>query len=210
MDDLGIRASRARVVCASQCVGLELTASGGCGSRGFDLGICSWLSISPAQSGSSWWPFGGHLVARRAEVVQMAPGSASRFSHGSCAIQTIARPAGFSWGGRGRRRAASLSAVPVGRTELDRCRRPVRRPVARRLRRPRSCTRDRPRRPRRRPSWRPRPRWPWTSRPTTTAVTADPAGARLCGVGARCGMTWARRTPVSASCCRGRSTRRHP
>ena len=41
---------------------------------------------------------GGHLVARRAEVVQMAPRSASRFSHGSCAIQTIARPAGFSGG----------------------------------------------------------------------------------------------------------------
>jgi hypothetical protein len=81
-------------------------------------------------------------------------------------------------------------------------RRPVRRPAARRLRRPRpparSCTRDRPRRPRRRPSWRSRLRRPWTSRPTTTVVTADPAGAHLCGVGARCGMTWARRIPVRA------------
>lgn len=92
-------------------------------------------------------------------------------------------------------------------------RRPVRRPAVRRLRRPRpparSCTRGRPRR---RPPWRPRP-WlcrPWTSRPTTTAVTADPAGAHLCGAGARCRMTWARRIPGRAPCFCGRSTKRHP
>lgn len=35
------------------------------------------------------------MVARRADVVRMAPRSASRLPHESCAIQTIARPARF-------------------------------------------------------------------------------------------------------------------
>lgn len=105
---------RARAVCASQCVGLGLTASVGSGSRGCDLGIvhgCRFPGPVRSELVAIWWP-GVRRSCRR------LLGQPRGFRRGVVpSRQSRGRP-GFR--GRGRRRAASLSAVPVGRTELDR------------------------------------------------------------------------------------------
>ncbi|GAA0344771.1 hypothetical protein GCM10009540_76300 [Streptomyces turgidiscabies] len=62
MAGLGIQANPARVVCASQCVGLRFAVGGGFALQGCEL---AFYLMWPLSSGCSDWR-GGRVVAERA------------------------------------------------------------------------------------------------------------------------------------------------
>jgi hypothetical protein len=57
--DLGIRADRARAVCASQCVGLRFAVGGGSALQSCELVFCLLRSLFFGLFGWAWWPCGG-------------------------------------------------------------------------------------------------------------------------------------------------------
>ncbi len=116
LGDLGIRADRASVGYASQCVGPRLTASGDSVLQACELVLFLLLLVRLGLFGSVRWPFGGRACGHRADRL-LANRVGGRAGEGDCCgTPTITRSACCSFSRWGRTRWQAVVASPDATT----------------------------------------------------------------------------------------------